>query len=234
MLIGSELPARELAELASRLPVVVVARRVRGVDAVRSDDVVGRGDWPSIIWSDSGIAGSLYLDGGRAPGAAERRTWLPAASHAALDCRESIPPGGLTEREGAAAAAVDARDRESCPPRSSRSTTDARSASWTCSSESGMLCAAADVSVIGFDDSPLAGLAHIDLTTVRQDTAGLAAAAVERLVARLDGARAGRATSTSVREPTLVVRGSTAPPRVLSCTDLPQHMTCSPNVRTKS
>ena len=41
---------------------------------------------------------------------------------------------------------------------------------------------------------------------------GLAAAAVGRLVARLDGDDAGGATADIVREPTLVVRGSTAPP----------------------
>lgn len=70
-----------------------------------------------------------------------------------------------------------------------------------------------DVSVLGFDDSPLAGLAHIQLTTVRQNSAGLAAAAVERLVARLDGAVTGEAAADIVREPTLVVRTSTSPPR---------------------
>ena len=41
VLIGPEMPTRELGELAARVPVVVVARRVRGVDAVRSDDAAG-------------------------------------------------------------------------------------------------------------------------------------------------------------------------------------------------
>jgi DNA-binding LacI/PurR family transcriptional regulator len=68
------------------------------------------------------------------------------------------------------------------------------------------------VSVLGFDDSPLAGLAHIDLTTIRQDSANLARAAVERLVARLHDASAIGGAADIVREPTLVVRGSTAPP----------------------
>jgi len=66
--------------------------------------------------------------------------------------------------------------------------------------------------VVGFDDSPLAGMAHIDLTTVRQDSARLAKAAVERLVARLDDASVDGATVDITREPTLIVRGSTAPP----------------------
>ena len=68
------------------------------------------------------------------------------------------------------------------------------------------------VSVLGFDDSPLAGLAHIDLTTIRQDSAGLARAAVLRLVTRLDDGSVDGGTVDITREPTLVVRGSTAPP----------------------
>ncbi|MFD3838568.1 substrate-binding domain-containing protein [Streptomyces sp. NPDC058642] len=45
-----------------------------------------------------------------------------------------------------------------------------------------------DISVVGFDDSHLARLAHIDLTTVGQDIARLAGLAVGRAVARLEGA----------------------------------------------
>jgi len=89
------------------------------------------------------------------------------------------------------------------------------------------------VSVLGFDDSPLAGLAHIDLTTIRQNSAGLAKAAVLRLATRLDEAPKGGAVVDITCEPTLIVRGSTAPP----ASDLRRpndHLTGSPNVRTKS
>ena len=75
-------------------------------------------------------------------------------------------------------------------------------------------------------------MAHIDLTTVRQDSAGLARAAVERLITRLDDESTGGGTVDITCEPTLIVRGSAAPPRA----DLAQcvrDMTCSPNVRTK-
>jgi len=70
------------------------------------------------------------------------------------------------------------------------------------------------VSVVGFDDSPLAGMAHIDLTTIRQDSTGLARAAVQRLVARLDDASVDGSAVDITCEPTLIVRGSTAPPTV--------------------
>jgi DNA-binding LacI/PurR family transcriptional regulator len=68
-----------------------------------------------------------------------------------------------------------------------------------------------DVSVIGFDDSPLAGLAHVNLTTVGQDSAALAELAVARAVDRIDGPAVN--AIDAVCEPRLVVRGSTAPPR---------------------
>ena len=41
LLIGPEMPAGQLAGLMGRVPLVVVARRVGGVDVVRSDDVAG-------------------------------------------------------------------------------------------------------------------------------------------------------------------------------------------------
>ena len=72
VLIGPEMPARQLGDLAASTPVVVLARRVRGVDAVRSDDAAGAVlGMAHLIGLDHRRI--LYLDGGRAPGAAERR-----------------------------------------------------------------------------------------------------------------------------------------------------------------
>ena len=68
------------------------------------------------------------------------------------------------------------------------------------------------VSVVGFDDSPLARLAHVDLTTVRQEAHVLARTALARLVERLDGGETAPNAVDVVVPPTLVVRGSTAPP----------------------
>jgi DNA-binding LacI/PurR family transcriptional regulator len=68
-----------------------------------------------------------------------------------------------------------------------------------------------DVSLTGYDDSRMARLSSVDLTTVRQDPFLMGAGAVEAVVRRID-----RPTSTAGRtviEPALVVRSSTAPPR---------------------
>lgn len=72
-----------------------------------------------------------------------------------------------------------------------------------------------DLSVVGFDDNPLARRMRPPLTTVRQDVTGKgreAAAALRAAMARAGSA--GTARARHVLLPTeLVVRGSTAPPR---------------------
>jgi len=66
------------------------------------------------------------------------------------------------------------------------------------------------MSVIGFDDSRLARLSHVALTTVAQDTQQITTLAITRAIARLD-----RTTVTErelVIPPQLIVRSTTAPP----------------------
>jgi len=65
----------------------------------------------------------------------------------------------------------------------------------------------ADMSVAGYDDSPLSRLAHIDLTTVSQESEQLMRHAVAAVVERLDGDR--REHREVVVPPRLVVRGTT-------------------------
>jgi len=67
------------------------------------------------------------------------------------------------------------------------------------------------VSVVGYDDSMLARLAHVDLTTVSQDARQQAERAVGLAVERLEGRRT--APREVVLAPHLVVRSTTGPPR---------------------
>ena len=69
-----------------------------------------------------------------------------------------------------------------------------------------------DVSVVGYDDSPLIAFTDPPLTTVRQSVQAMAEAAVRALLDEIAGEPAPRAEY--VFRPELVVRGSTgaAPP----------------------
>jgi len=67
-----------------------------------------------------------------------------------------------------------------------------------------------DCSVTGYDDSPVAQLTAVDLTSVSQEAALLAETAVRAAVDRLEGRVAG--ITDAVLEPRLVVRGSSSAP----------------------
>jgi DNA-binding LacI/PurR family transcriptional regulator len=121
-----------------------------------------------------------------------------------------VRPGGLTERDGAAAATLMLSSGEL--PDAVFAFNDRCALGVMDVLIRAGIQIPQQVSVMGYDDSPLAGLAHIDLTTIRQDAVGLTAAAMDRLVARLDGVLPDAGPADIVREPALVVRGSTAVP----------------------
>lgn len=129
--------------------------------------------------------------------------------------REALAQAGLAddllvEGTGARAAAMaSARSSPSSgpPPRYSWATTRWRSGS--CAPSVKRAWVPQDVSVVGFDDQPEAGYFTPPLTTVRQDFEELGRRCMDMMLALLeDGAAAG----TTVVEPRIVVRASTARP----------------------
>jgi len=70
-----------------------------------------------------------------------------------------------------------------------------------------------EMSVVGFDDIPFAGLAFPPLTTVRQPIAHLGATAAELLLDRMRGECTEPQGRVLTVRPDFVIRGSTAPPR---------------------
>jgi DNA-binding LacI/PurR family transcriptional regulator len=66
-----------------------------------------------------------------------------------------------------------------------------------------------DVSIIGYDDSPLIGFTDPPLTTVRQPVPAMCRAAVQALLDEIGGVPVPR--TEFLFRPELVVRGSTGP-----------------------
>jgi DNA-binding LacI/PurR family transcriptional regulator len=71
-----------------------------------------------------------------------------------------------------------------------------------------------DVSVVGFDDSAFINCTDPPLTTVRQPIESMGRAAVTMLVNQID--RTAFTAEELLYEPELVVRGSTAPARLVT------------------
>ena len=67
-----------------------------------------------------------------------------------------------------------------------------------------------DVSIVGFDDGPIARVLSPELTTVRQDVAAKGKAAAAALISQIDGT--GETRQRVLLPTELVVRASTAPP----------------------
>jgi DNA-binding LacI/PurR family transcriptional regulator len=210
VLLGPQSPTAYLAGLAAQLPVVVVARAVRNraVDVVRTDDAEGLAHAVDHL-AGLGHRRIAHVDGGRAPGAAERRRGYRAAVHRlGLDAR--IVPGGLSEDDGAAAARAVLELPPEARPTAVTVFNDRCATGVLDVLRTAGLTVPGDVSVVGFDDSRLARLSHVDLTTIAQDAAAITELAVTRAVARLEGTEVGE--REIVVAPHLVVRGTTAPP----------------------
>jgi DNA-binding LacI/PurR family transcriptional regulator len=191
---------------------VVVARSVRhrAVDVVRTDDAEGLAQAVDHL-AGLGHRQIAHVDGGRAPGAAERRRGYRAALHRhGLDDGALVVPGGLSEDDGAAAARA-LLDVPAAHRPTAVTVFNDRCATGVLDVLRGAGAAVpGDVSVIGFDDSRLARLSHVDLSTIAQDSATMTELAVARAVARLDGTASGE--REAVVPPRLVVRSTTAPP----------------------
>jgi DNA-binding LacI/PurR family transcriptional regulator len=208
VLVGTEADAAQLRALGARLPVAVVGRRGddAGVDGVRSADESGAEAAVDLL-VNLGHRRIRHVDGGRHPGAAERRRGYRAAMRR-HGLTADVVRGDQTEESGVRAARdlLDSTDQ----------ITAVLAGNDRCAVGvlDTLLRAGVDVpgkiSVVGYDDSRLARLTHIDLTTVAQDAERMARLAVEAVVERLEG-DAGMSPRDILLDPRMVVRGTTGP-----------------------
>jgi DNA-binding LacI/PurR family transcriptional regulator len=210
VLLGPDSSAAWLTALDRQLPVVVVGRPVpsAGVDVVRAADDEGIGAAVEHLVG-LGHADIAYVDGG--PGTiagGRRRGYEEAMRRHGLAWGIRVLPGDHTEEAGLRAAAV-LTDGDRAPTAVVAFNDRVAVGLLDALTRAGVEVPR-EVSIVGYDDSPLSRLAHVGLTTVSQNSAQLTEHAVAAVVERLDGGR------TSHREvvlpPRLVVRSTTAQP----------------------
>jgi DNA-binding LacI/PurR family transcriptional regulator len=200
--------------LAGRLPVVVIGWKVadRSVDVVRTSDAEGMRLAVDHL-ADLGHQRILHVDGGVGPVSTARRSAYRAAMRRrGLDQHVRVVDGGINQEDGAAAARL-LLDRRSLPSAVIAYNDDVAAGLSETLSRAGVVVPD-DVSIVGWDDSSLSRLPHLELTTVRQDAGEMTRLAVERCAARLtDDVVPDREL---VLSPTLTLRSSTrahtAPP----------------------
>lgn len=214
VLLGSRAATARLTGLGARIPLVSVARAVRSaeVDVVRTADAQGLRAAVDHL-AGLGHRRIAHVDGGRAAGAADRRRgYLEAIADHGLAGESVVLAGGLGAADGEAAgrALLDLRPR----PTAVAVFNDRCAFGLLDAVRRAGVDVPGEISVVGFDDSSLARLSAVDLTSVAQDSDRLADLAVDRLADRLDGpADAPRpGPREQIVAPHLVVRSSTAPP----------------------
>ncbi|MER7786804.1 LacI family DNA-binding transcriptional regulator [Streptomyces sp. NPDC097640] len=199
-------------DFGTRLPVVEIGRPPNETvfDAVHTADDEGARLAVDHLVS-LGHQEIVHIDGGEQPGAAARRAgYLDAMRGHGLESRARVLPGDYTELSGSGAARALLAGGEL--PTAVVAGNDQCAIGLLVELRRAGVDVPGRVSVVGYDDSSLARLAHIDLTTVRQDTEQLARLAVQAAVARLDAGLEGETRDFSLA-PHLVIRGSTGPAR---------------------
>jgi DNA-binding LacI/PurR family transcriptional regulator len=121
----------------------------------------------------------------------------------------SIIPGGLTEAEESRPAGwlIDRRDPDSAT--AAVVFKDQSAVGFLATLRASGINVPRQVAVVGDDDSRLARATWARLTTIGQDSAAIARAAVERAIARIAGESASKPV---LIKPTLIERATTAGP----------------------
>ena len=209
ILLSPVVPASAIQVAARQCPVVLVSRTARSstVDTVNDDGEAG-----SALAVDHlvglGHRRIAHLDGGGAAGAAQRRRGFEAAMR-----RHGLEPIVVRSEHTDIGGENAVRELLAAYPPPDLPTglvsgNDFNAVGAISALEEAGLRVPEDVSVVGYDNTSLAALRHLSLTTVDQPRKDMARLAFEALIERVRGER-----TEPVRHllhPSLVVRATTA------------------------
>ena len=195
--------------MAGRMPLVVMGWHVDHPDV----DIVRTSDDHGMALAVEHLVGLghrriAHIEGGSGAIAASRREgYLRAMRGQGLqDEIRVVPCAGEDQLDGQRAARALLDDPAELPSALVAFNDDIAAAVLTVLAQQGIEVPR-DVSIIGFDDGPLARSAGLDLTSVQQRPQEMGRLAVERIVARTDGTEV--ASREIVLDPVLRIRSST-------------------------
>jgi DNA-binding LacI/PurR family transcriptional regulator len=183
---GSRLPASRLLEVSAEVPLVSVGRTIRGnrIGNVTTDDALG-----ARLAVDHLVALGhrriVHIDGGKGAGAAPRRAGYRRAmlTHG-LGEYVQIVAGDFTEEAGANGAQWITQSRPL--PTAIFTANDLSAVGAIVQLERHGLRVPGDIAVVGFDNTSLAALNHIGLTTIDQPNVQMGATAAQVLIAAIN------------------------------------------------
>jgi DNA-binding LacI/PurR family transcriptional regulator len=210
ILVSPRLAGPRIAADVGSVPCVVVGRRLRNrdIDCVMTDEALGaRLAIRHLV--ELGHEDVAHIDGGRGAGAAPRRSgYLKAMDEAGLRRRARVLRGEFTEDAGAKGAEALLRDGRL--PTAVFAANDLVAIGLIDRLDQDGVRVPEDVSVVGFDNTFVAALSHIRLTTIDQPRPEMGREALQLVLERADGRTAG---ITRLHAPELVLRSTTGAPR---------------------
>ena len=210
ILVSPRMHVSDIRAAAAEAPVVMVSRRVRGIDA--DFVVIDEGHGVELVLDHLvglGHRRITHVDGGPGAGGPQRRTaFLRGMERRRLGAGAAVIHGDFTEAAGASAA----HELLAGPalPTAVFAANDLVAAGLLGGLEQAGVDVPGGVSIVGYDNIALAHLAHVSLTTVHQPRTDMGQMALELLLDRIDNRRD---SIVRVVEPSLVVRSTTGPPR---------------------
>jgi DNA-binding LacI/PurR family transcriptional regulator len=207
ILVSTLLSAPKISQAATLAPVTLVSHTLRapGVDSVLTDDVYGA-ELAVAYLIELGHRRIVHIDGGRNPGSRPRRQGYERAMDAA-GLKGLVVPGDFSEGSGAEAAGQLLK-LPRLPTAVLTSNDMAAAGAMDRLAEAGYSIPR-DISIVGYDNTSLAQLRQVSLTTVNQPREEMGRLAMQTVLERIEG---GRTEAVShVTAPTLVVRRSSGP-----------------------
>jgi DNA-binding LacI/PurR family transcriptional regulator len=211
ILLSPLLPPARVERLAGLLPVTVVSRfsRVRGADTILTDEARGAHLAVEHL-ADLGHRRIAHIDGGTGASSRPRRLGYERAMRR-FGLQRWVVAGEFTEVAGARA--VDTLLADPHIPTAIFAANDLIAAGAMDRLEDHGLKVPEDVSLVGYDNTFLAALHHISLTTINQPREEMGRLAMRILCKRLDSGDGARARpGQHLTTPALVIRRTTGPP----------------------